>query len=82
MILASAYKHGKTDEEVLHAWENAVGFFDLEPDHDPPKGLCVGPDLAGNFLEVIFLETDQDDVIIHAMNLRPIFHPLLTEEQL
>jgi hypothetical protein len=27
--------------------------FELEPDADPPKVLAIGPDLAGNLLEII-----------------------------
>lgn len=50
----------------------------LDPDADPPKVLAVGPDPAGNFLEVIWLGLADDvQVVIHAMALRPVFYELL-----
>jgi hypothetical protein len=77
VILESARKHGKTDEDILHAWENALGFYDIEPHHNPPKSLAIGPDPAGNLLEIIYLVLEQADVIIHAMTLQTKYLPLL-----
>lgn len=37
---------------------SAVTVFDLEPDADPPKVLAIGPDPAGNLLEIIWLELE------------------------
>lgn len=55
---------------------------DLEPGSDPPKQLAVGPDRAGNMLEVIVLLLDDDRVLaIHAMRLRPTFYDLLPERR-
>lgn len=40
--------------------------------------LAIGPDPAGNFLEVIWLELADDvELVIHAMVLRPTFYELL-----
>jgi len=51
---------------------------DLEPDADPPRVLAIGPDRAGNLLEIIWLELgDERQLVVHAMKLRPIFHQLL-----
>ena len=77
VILESARKHGKTNDDILHAWNNALGFYDIEVDREPPKSLAIGPDLAGNLLEVIYLELEQADVVIHAMTLQPKYLPLL-----
>lgn len=56
--------------------------FDLEPDADPPKILVIGPDFAGNVLEVILLVLNDDRLIaIHAMKLRRQFHELLPGEE-
>jgi hypothetical protein len=77
VILESARKHGKTNDDILHAWNNALGFYDIEADHEPPKSLAIGPDLAGNLLEVIYLELERADVVIHAMTLQPKYRPLL-----
>jgi hypothetical protein len=77
VILGSARKHGKTNEDILHAWNNALGFYNIEADHEPPKSLVIRPDRAGNLLEVIYLELEEADVVIHAMTLQPKYLPLL-----
>lgn len=79
-IHSSAYRHGLDDETIEHAWEHALGFYDIDPDHDPPKSLCIGPDPAGNLLELLYLQLD-DDLILHAMPLRPVFRTYLTGEE-
>lgn len=51
---------------------------DLDPDADPPKVLAIGPDPAGNLVEVIWLELGEGlELVIHAMALRPVFYDLL-----
>jgi len=53
---------------------------DLDPEADPPKVLAIGPDRAGNLLEVIMLELADDRMLaIHAMALRPAFYDLLPQ---
>lgn len=77
-IHRSAYKHGLGDEEILHAIRHAVTVVDLEPEADPPKVLAIGPDAAGNLLEIIWLElAGESQIVIHAMFLRPVFWGLL-----
>ena len=73
----SAFKHGHNESSIIHAVDNAITTIDLEPDADPPKVLTIGPDLAGNLLEVIWLQLDGVDLVIHAMRLRPTFFDLL-----
>lgn len=52
--------------------------MDVAPDVDPMKGFAIGPDRAGNLLEVIWLEvTDSVQHVIHAMALRPTSYDLL-----
>jgi hypothetical protein len=54
----------------MHALDHAITVVDLEPHGDPPKGLVIGPDQAGNLLEVIWLELADDvQLVIHAMAL-------------
>ena len=77
-ILESAYRHGLTGNEIRHAWTNAVGFFDIDLKHEPIKSLCIGPDGAGNLLEILYLQLEGEDLVIHAMPLRPAFGALLT----
>lgn len=52
--------------------------IDLEPDADLPRVLALGPDEAGNLLEIIWLEfADRAPIVIHAMPLRRSFYDLL-----
>jgi hypothetical protein len=79
-IHRSARKHGVTDDVILHALAHAITVIDLEPDADPPKVLAIGPDMAGNLLEVIWLElADEVNLVIDAMPLRPAFYHLLPQ---
>ena len=50
-IYTSARNHGVADEDILHALTNAMVVADA--DEDPDKVLYLGPDRAGNLLEVI-----------------------------
>jgi hypothetical protein len=77
-IHPSAHKHGLTDDEIRHTWNNALGYFTVDADTEPPKGLCIGPDPAGNLLEILYLELDDTELVIHAMALRPAFRAYLT----
>lgn len=78
-IHRSARKHGINDAAIRHALENAITVFDLEPDADPPKVLAIGPDAAGNLLEIIWLDLDDVNIVIHAMPLRAQFYELLPQ---
>lgn len=81
-IHEAAHKHGVTAEDILHALAHAITVIDLEPDADPPKVLAIGPDRAGNLLEVFWLElVDDRDLVIHAMALRRTFFDLLPDEE-
>ena len=45
---------------------------------DPDRWLVIGPDHAANLLELVVLITsDGDELIIHAMPLRPRYRKLL-----
>ena len=74
----SAFRHGCEEGEILHAVDHSLVLVELEPDADPPKVLAIGPGLAGNLLEVIWLELEGEVVlVIHAMALRSLFYDLL-----
>lgn len=74
----SARKHGVGDDAVGYAIDHAVVVVDLEPDADPPRVLAIGPDAAGNLLEIVWLEfPDRASIVIHAMPLRRTFYDLL-----
>ena len=78
-IHRSARKHGIDEPAIRHALEHAITVVDLEPDTDPPRTLAIGPDPAGNLLEIIWLEFDEVDLVIHAMPLRSQFYDLLPQ---
>ena len=76
----SARRHGVNDAAIDHAVDHALVVVDLEPDADPPRVLAIGPDQAGNLLEIIWLEfPDRVPIVIHAMPLRRTFYDLLPE---
>jgi uncharacterized DUF497 family protein len=75
-IHSSARKHGVADEDILHAIDHALAIEDAG--EDPDRWLVIGPDRAGNLLEVVVLTTVEDvQLAIHAMALRPKFRRLL-----
>jgi hypothetical protein len=41
--------------------------------------LAIGPDPAGNLLEIIWLELAEVNLVIHAMPLRPPLYDLLPQ---
>jgi hypothetical protein len=60
----------------LHAIEHSIVIDDLG--EDPDRWLVIGPDRAANLLELVVLITaEADELIIHAMPLRPIYRKLL-----
>lgn len=61
---------------MLHAIEHSMVVDDLG--NDPDRWLVIGPDRAANLLElVVLITTEGDQVVIHAMPLRPIYKRLL-----
>ena len=61
---------------MVHAIENSLTAEDLG--EDPDRWLVIGPNRAGNLLEVVVLVTaDGVEMVIHAMSLRAIFRRLL-----
>ena len=50
-------------------------FYDIDADHEPPKGLCIGPDPAGNLVEILYLKFTDGDLIIHAPGVDQCFAP-------
>ena len=75
----SARKHGVADDDVVHAASHAVAGYALEDrDDDPRRTLLLGPDRAGNLLDLVVLELDDGRrLVIHAMPMRPAYRELL-----
>jgi hypothetical protein len=77
-VHGSALKHGCSIEDISHAIDMALYENVLEPDNDPPKLLFIGPDHAGNLLELIGGELANDVLLIwHADRCRPAYLGLL-----
>jgi uncharacterized DUF497 family protein len=75
-IHASARKHGIADADIHHAVDHALLIEDAG--EDPDRWLVLGPDRAGNILEVVVLTTAEgSQLAIHAMPIRPRFRRLL-----
>ena len=73
-IYQSARKHGVTDDDIAHAIDNAV----VAADEDDGKVLYLGPDTAGNLLEVVAVARhDGTEIVIHAMKMRRTYEPML-----
>ena len=68
VILASARKHGLTDDDILHAYRNPTKVFDLDD-----LTMLIGPDSAARLLEIGIAQAESLDFIVHAMPARPNF---------
>ena len=67
-ILASARRHGISDDDIRHAVENSLA--GSSADGDAGFVMLVGPDQSGNLLEVGIVVTDDIEYAIHAMRAR------------
>lgn len=68
VILASARKHGITDDDMLHAYRHPIRVFDLDD-----LTMLVGPDEAARLLEIGVAEAEGVDFIVHTMPARAKF---------
>ena len=77
-IHETALKHGISELDIHHLCANSSDIFELDQESYEIKILIIGPDSAGNLLEVIGLEiNDQSLLIIHAMKIRTSMVKLL-----
>ena len=79
IVICGAGHVGSFAAEALASAHHSITVIDLDPDADPPKVLAIGPDHAGNLLEIIWLELDEVNLVIHAMPLRLQFYDLLPQ---
>jgi hypothetical protein len=76
-IYRSARKHGVGDDDIEHVVGHPLAVGELEDG----KVLYLGPDRAGNLLEVVSVIRDDDsEIVIHAMRMRRIYEPYLRGE--
>jgi hypothetical protein len=79
-IKDSALRHGLTRETISHAHDMAIAGALIDSNNDPPKLLIIGPDEAGNLVELIGGDSPLGErVIWHADRLSPQYHNLLSE---
>jgi hypothetical protein len=78
----TARKHGVTDADIAHAVTHHLYAGDVEDEDAPPwRVLYLGPDRAGNLLEIVVLERDDgSELAIHAMKMRGLYEQLLPRE--
>lgn len=80
-IYDSALRHEILRDDILHAHDYALGFSAFDSARGQARLLIVGPDRAGNLLELIGIPKDEMElVVIHAMRMRPHFAPLLPKD--
>lgn len=76
-IYESARKHGINEEDIRHGIDHALVVADEE---GTSKVLYLGPDRAGNLLEIVsVLREDDTEIVIHPMRMRRIYEALLRE---
>lgn len=69
-IEPSARRHGLTDADIMHAWNNAIRYVEYDY-HGNERLLAIGPDNHGALLEVVGVPADEPTRIIHADRLQP-----------
>ena len=69
MVLHSAARHGVAEEDALHAWAFAIDAYHVS------EGMVmyIGPDRAGNLLEIGVVDWHEELAIVHAMGARAKF---------
>lgn len=75
-IADSAHRHGMADDDIRHAWDNALRLVEYEYDGEE-RLLIIGPDRHGNLLELVAVPVLAPARVIHADRLRPRFYDYL-----
>ena len=74
-VLKSALRHGVDLLDIEHALSKAVVVEEIG--EDPIRYLVLGPDRAGNFLELVVLDRPTGPAVIHTMAMRTKYRRLL-----
>jgi hypothetical protein len=74
-VLRSALRHGIPGEDILHAINHAVTVDEVGD--DPMRWLVLGPDRAGNLLELVVMDRPAGPAVIHAVPMRTQYRRLL-----
>ncbi|MEA2160660.1 MAG: hypothetical protein QOD66_3040 [Solirubrobacteraceae bacterium] len=68
VILATARKHGITDDDMLHAYRHPIRVFTLDD-----LVMLIGADAAGRPVEIGLAAAEGVEFIVHPMPARPKF---------
>jgi hypothetical protein len=74
-VLRPALRHGIASEDILHAINHAITVDEVGD--DPVRWLVLGPDRAGNLLELVVMDRPVGPAVIHAMPMRTQYRRLL-----
>ena len=66
VVLASARRHGLSDDDILHAYRNPIRVFVFDE-----LTMLIGADRSGRPLEVGTTTAEGVEFVIHAMPARP-----------
>ncbi len=73
-IYRTARSHGVSEADTHHAIDHAL----VVVDQDDERVLYLGPDRAGNLLEVVALHrVGQEDLVVHSMAMTHKYESLL-----
>jgi hypothetical protein len=68
VIVASARKHGISDNDMLHAYRNPIRVFQIDD-----LVMLIGGDESGRVLEIGVVAAEGIEFIVHAMPAREKF---------
>ena len=66
IIMQRAYKHGLTEEQITHAWRNAVDFLRIDTESGATIIKAIGFDSSGKGIEISAREQPFGMLIYHA----------------
>jgi len=69
-VRRSAYRHGKSREDIEHAFRNALRLVEYEYEGED-RLLVIGPARDGSLLGLVAVPAAAPDRIIHADDLYP-----------
>jgi len=75
-VLRSALRHDVEVPDIHHGLQHSLVVEEIGD--DPVRYLVLGPDCAGNLLELVVLDRPQGPAVIHAMPMRAQYRRLLT----
>jgi len=68
----AALQHNVNKEDIIHALKHRT--HDALVEELPDKWAVIGPNRAGNLLELIYTEIDENSICVyHAMDVRDSF---------